>query len=459
MITVEKLSGGYQSTFRLQEVDFHVEKGEFFGIIGPNGSGKTTLVKMMSGVLPYDEGEICLKGKRIDSYRPKELARRLAVLPQMTEMSFSFTVRETVALGRYAHKKGLFTNLTEKDEEIINEVLTYTDMKGYEDVPIDRLSGGERQRVFLAQAMAQEPEVIILDEPTNHLDLSYQKELLDLLQQWTEEKGLTVIGIFHDLNLAALYCERLLLLHKGRVHICDTPNEVLTSQHMLQVYNTAVESQAHPYIPKAQLMLTPRKRKCSSLRITDRKYVHIGETAFVYTSPVPLKTVSNSEAIESQSWYRYFIRPLEVKEERGTKERKSRGLVELEGRKRETALLSSVPAKTLYDYQAFQWEDISVLLIAMLKEEVREERYLDIWLIIDADLNLQDYAQMFIRLTEEAMKIFSNIVPASSSYRIDEILIASSQRGKGFDASYIEEGLKEHLYEMITRLLQNTIKA
>ena len=165
-----------------------------FGILGPNGSGKTTLLQMMSGILPYHSGEIKLKEKRLQDYRVKELARVIAVLPQHSTQAFSYTVKETVSLGRYAHQKGFLQSWSIEDEEIVQKVMEQTGVTQFQHIPFEQLSGGERQRVLLAQALAQEPEILFLDEPTNHLDLSYQKELLDLMKRWTKEKDLTVIS-------------------------------------------------------------------------------------------------------------------------------------------------------------------------------------------------------------------------------------------------------------------------
>lgn len=307
MIKVENLCGGYSNGFRLKNIDFSVHKGEFFGIIGPNGSGKTTLVKMMSGILPSEGGTIFLHGREIADYRPKQLAKKLAVLPQLTEQSFRFTVRETVALGRYAHQTGLFTTLTKEDEAIIDEVMTYTNIKEYAHVTIDQLSGGERQRVFLAQALAQEPEVIILDEPTNHLDLAYQKQLLDLLNAWIIERDLTVIAIFHDLNLASLFCDRLLLLNQGEVHICDVPNVVIQNEHISTVYETVVTNHSHPSIPKLQVILTPNQISNRNKTVISEAHLMMTDEKIVYDSPVPLNTISTNSLGSGNGWFSLFV--------------------------------------------------------------------------------------------------------------------------------------------------------
>ena len=215
MLNVQHVSGGYSNESVLKDISFEVKRGELFGILGPNGSGKTTLLKMISGILPITTGEIYIKGKRLQEYSAKQLAQIVAVLSQHSSQSFSYTVKETVSLGRYAHQKGWFQTWSNEDEEIVQRVMNQTGVSAFQNKNIQELSGGEKQRVFLAQALAQEPEILLLDEPTNHLDLSYQKELLDLLKHWTTENGLTVISIFHDLNLAGLYCDRLAPARKG----------------------------------------------------------------------------------------------------------------------------------------------------------------------------------------------------------------------------------------------------
>ncbi|HEY9577729.1 MAG TPA: ABC transporter ATP-binding protein, partial [Pseudobacillus sp.] len=252
MIQIEKLSGGYDSKLIIRELSFSVQKGELFGILGPNGSGKTTLLKMISGIVPAGRGSIRIKGKKIIDYKPKDLAKRLAVLPQLTPQAFSYTVKETVSLGRYAHQSGLFPIWREEDEQAVRKAMEQTGTMQFAETSLEELSGGERQRVFLAQALAQEPEILLLDEPTNHLDLSFQKELLDLLKKMASETGLTIISIFHDLNLASLYCDRLLLMEEGEMHGLGIPSEVLKEEPIQQVYKTAIHQRPHPEVPKPQ---------------------------------------------------------------------------------------------------------------------------------------------------------------------------------------------------------------
>ena len=208
MLDIRNLFFQYETKKILQDISFKVKKGEMVGILGPNGSGKTTLMKVISGILTPQKGQVHIKDKPINDYKTKELAKVVAVLSQHVNESFSYTVREIVSLGRYAHQSGLIQSRSARDEEMVNQVMQQTGVLTFQDKSIHELSGGEKQRVYLAQALAQEPEIILLDEPTNHLDLSFQKDLLDNLREWSKKRDLTIICIFHDLNLAGLYCDK-----------------------------------------------------------------------------------------------------------------------------------------------------------------------------------------------------------------------------------------------------------
>lgn len=305
MLQVNELSGGYGSGLIVRGVSFSVKQGELFGILGPNGSGKTTLLNMISGLIKPVSGTVVVKEKPLSTYTPKELARVVAVLPQMTSSQFAYTVKETVSLGRYAHQTGFFKSWTDKDETAVQEAMNQTGTSLFAEKPLSDLSGGERQRVFLAQALAQEPEILLLDEPTNHLDLSFQKELLDLLKKMTAD-GLTVISIFHDLNLSSLYCDRLLLMNKGDIHIIGKPTDIMIEQHIHDVYDTDVQQQPHPEVPKPQMSLLPEQG--------DVQPVEIGEELLEWHSdyisirpPIPLKTLSSGVIGAGWGWRRAFV--------------------------------------------------------------------------------------------------------------------------------------------------------
>ncbi|RLQ96342.1 adenosylcobinamide amidohydrolase [Falsibacillus albus] len=306
MLNINGLSAGYSQTAIIKDISFHVQKGTFFGILGPNGSGKTTLLKTISGILQPLYGTIELDGKNIRDITVKEAAKTIAVLPQLSAHSFSYSVKETVSMGRYAHQKGWLQNWSIKDEEIVNEVMRQTETDHLADHYIHECSGGEQQRIFLAQALVQQPKLLLLDEPTNHLDLSFQKELMDLLKRWTKEKGLTVISIFHDLNLASLYCDRMLLMQKGEKKLVDHPMHVLKEELIQEVYETRIEKQPHPSVAKPQMLLVPNQQKSDPF-IINETLLDIGEKYIGITSPLPLKTISSGVVGSGIGWYKTFI--------------------------------------------------------------------------------------------------------------------------------------------------------
>ncbi len=308
MLEVSELSGGYFNKAVLDSVSFHVNKGEFFGILGPNGSGKTTLLSMLSGILPYQSGTIQIKEKDVNEYTAKELARVIAVLPQHSSLAFSYTVKEAISLGRYAHQKGWFHTWSEEDEVIVQKVMEQTGVTNFSEYHFDELSGGEQQRVLLAQALAQEPEILFLDEPTNHLDLSYQKGLLDLMKKMAIEQQLTVISIFHDLNLASLYCDRLLLLENGRIKATDIPDEVLRQEQIQRVYHTTIEKHPHPSIPRPQMFIVPDQLDNEKEYIViNEQYVTVSDEMVTLQSPIALRTMSSGVTGAGVGWHRIFV--------------------------------------------------------------------------------------------------------------------------------------------------------
>ncbi|QWC21263.1 heme ABC transporter ATP-binding protein [Bacillus haikouensis] len=307
MLEVHQISVGYEDASVVENIDFHVGTGEFFGILGPNGSGKTTLLKALSGILPHTAGTIRLNGKPLKHYSSKELAKLVAVLPQITSHSFSYRVKETVMLGRYPHQNGLFKSVSPQDEEIVQQALRQTGVEALQDRRLDELSGGEKQRVYLAQALAQEPKVILLDEPTNHLDLSYQKNLLELLKKQTKDQGLTVISIFHDLNLASLYCDRLIMLNKGETKIVDHPEEVLKEEHIREVYATEVHKQAHPQVAKPQIVILPEDNPAAEAAQPGEAFLHVTPEMITYRSPVHMKCMSSGVTGSGFGWYKNVV--------------------------------------------------------------------------------------------------------------------------------------------------------
>lgn len=306
MIKVVNVSGGYHQKKVIDNVSFEVKKGEIFGILGPNGSGKTTILKMLSGQFPISDGSIFINGESIQEYKIKDLAKKVAVLPQINEISFSYTVKETVKLGRYAYQKGIFPTWKIEDENAVGNAIQLTNVSHLADCPLDLLSGGEKQRVFLARALAQEPEILLLDEPTNHLDIQHQISLFDSLHQWVKEKQLTVVAIFHDLNMASLYCSRLLLLNEGKVINLDEPQNVLQEDQLYNVYHTRLIRRQHPNVPTPLITLSPSKDAEHDHIFSMLKTKQSNETIIVESSK-PLKTLSSAVINSGFSWSKFFV--------------------------------------------------------------------------------------------------------------------------------------------------------
>ncbi len=212
----------------LDRVDIRAERGQFVGLIGPNGAGKSTLLRALSNVLSYQQGAISLHGADLKSLKARQVAELLALVPQIAPYTQGFTAFELVLMGRYPHL-GRMQVEGREDNRIARRAMQQTETEPFAARTIDTLSGGERQRVFLARAVAQQPRVLLLDEPTANLDILHQLKILTLVRQLADD-GLTVIAAIHDLNLAARFCDRLVLLAGGRVLTEGLPRAVLTPE-------------------------------------------------------------------------------------------------------------------------------------------------------------------------------------------------------------------------------------
>lgn len=227
----------YGARAALCGVDATVRAGEILGVIGPNGSGKSTLVRVLAGVRSADQGDVALDDRPLATYSMRERGRSIALVPQETHLAFPMRVRELVLLGRSAHT-GPFGWEHAGDLHAAHDAMLRTDTLALADRLVDQLSGGERQRAVLARALAQEPRVLLLDEPTSFLDLRHTVLLLDLVRDLCRDRRLAVVLVVHDLNLAAMYCDRLLLLSAGEVAAVGRPEEVLTYARLCRVYQT-----------------------------------------------------------------------------------------------------------------------------------------------------------------------------------------------------------------------------
>lgn len=235
MLIAKNIRASYRDSVILDSVDLHLQRGEFTGIIGPNGTGKTTLLKVLTGVKKPLSGTVHLDNFDMTKLSRHEIARIMAVVPQSSFVPPLFTVEDVVSIGRYAHNKKRFTD-TASDKAAIKKALFITGTECFRQRYVSELSGGERQEVLIARAIAQEPKVMLLDEPTANLDVRHQLKILGLIRKLVSEQSLTALMVIHDLNLAARFCDKLILLHNGKVHAAGSAEEVLTIKNMAEAY-------------------------------------------------------------------------------------------------------------------------------------------------------------------------------------------------------------------------------
>ena len=238
-LRIDNIACRYESTNVLEDINFSATAGDFIGFIGPNASGKTTLLKSISKILKPHTGVVLLNERDVYTLKSTEMAKNLAVVPQESVISFAFTTLEIVLMGRTPHLNRFEVEGT-KDLIIAKKAMQLTNSWHLRERPIDTLSGGEKQRVIIARALAQEPKVLLLDEPTGHLDINHQIEILDLIKRLNKEEEMIVIAVFHDLNIASQYCQRLILLNKGRIFAAGRASDVLTRENIEKVYGIKV---------------------------------------------------------------------------------------------------------------------------------------------------------------------------------------------------------------------------
>ena len=240
----------------LRGLSLSVAAGECAGLLGPNGSGKSTILRLLSGALQPQAGQVLIGGRPRGASDQRALARRIALVPQGLEVTFDFQVQELVLLGRSPYIHWLRGD-TAADRRIAERALAAVGAAALAGRSFRELSGGERQRVVLAMALAQEPEILLLDEPTHNLDIASQTALFDLVQGLNRERGLTVFSAIHSVNLAALYCERLILLREGEVLVDGPPAAVVTEAHLHRAYGATVRVAPHPLSGRPQMVLVP----------------------------------------------------------------------------------------------------------------------------------------------------------------------------------------------------------
>lgn len=247
-IVVENLSFSYGLNNEhpvLYNINYKFESGVFYAITGPNGSGKTTMLNCINGVLKASNGAAYIENKAVGDYEPKELARKMSLVPQNTVIDFNFSVEEVVQMGRYPHLRR-FQDESTDDLKIVEDAMRETGIYELRDKYINQISGGERQRAIVARALAQQTPIMLLDEPISMLDIYYQISIMDIIKKASQQRNTTVIVVLHDLNIAARYADEIILLNKGKIYASGNPTEVYTSELLKNVYNIDLKVSSDP---------------------------------------------------------------------------------------------------------------------------------------------------------------------------------------------------------------------
>ena len=251
-LKVKNLNFSYDSVTALENVTFEAQPGEILGVIGPNGSGKTTLLKCLNKVLAPEPGSVLVNEADVIELSRNAIAKIFGVVPQISK-TFPFQVLDIIMMGRFPHIEGMDREKP-TDFKAVKKAMTLTGISHLSERYIDELSGGERQKVIIARALAQEPQILLLDEPTTHLDINHQLELLNLIKQITQENQLITVLVSHNLNMAARYCDTLLLLSSGKVHSIGNVNEVLKPETIQEVFHVQTELLYNQQIQSFQII-------------------------------------------------------------------------------------------------------------------------------------------------------------------------------------------------------------
>ncbi len=262
VLQIDNITCGYGGEPVIKGLSLDVAGGEFLGVLGPNGSGKTTLLRAIGGIIPLESGRVAVNGVDLTALDRRDIARQIACVMQDSAVAagsghLAFSVRDVVTMGRtpYLARTGWETAA---DRGAVERALQQAEVAHLADRAVTELSGGERQRTLIAMALAQDCDIVMLDEPTNHLDIAHQIGILDLFAALNRDAGTTAVGVFHDLNLAAEYCERILLLKDGEVACLGTPEETLTEETVAAVYGASVTVRPNPVTARPHVFLRRR---------------------------------------------------------------------------------------------------------------------------------------------------------------------------------------------------------
>ena len=251
-LSIEKITYSINSKLIVDGVDLGVEEGSFVGLVGPNGCGKSTLLKNIYKVYTPDSGKVYIDGKDLAELSSRETALEMSVMQQENVVEFDMSVYDMVMLGRFAHQK-MFGNDMAQEKKIVEDAIEEVGLTGYEQRSFLSLSGGEKQRTLVARALVQQAKLIILDEPTNHLDIGYQYQIMTILKN----QGLTVFSSIHDLNIAACYCDKIVLMKAGKIVDIGTPWEVLVPERIKELFGVDARITVNEVTNRPNIMFTP----------------------------------------------------------------------------------------------------------------------------------------------------------------------------------------------------------
>ncbi|HHY04593.1 MAG TPA: ABC transporter ATP-binding protein [Thermoanaerobacterales bacterium] len=275
VLRVEDLEFKYNDIQVLKDINFNLELGDFVGILGPNGSGKTTLLNNINRWLSPNKGSIYINDINTTKMIPKKLAKLIGTVPQNAFLDVGFTVRQVVLMGRNPHIKS-FEQEKPEDLEIVKETMAVMDVLHLQNKTLSQLSGGEKQRVMIARALAQQPDLLLLDEPTAHLDINYQWELLDLLKKLCDSKKITVLTVLHDINLATMFCNKIILLNQHKIFAMGSVVDVINKRNLKKVFNMDVEVSLQKGSNRPFVLLLDKKQQPNKQRPFDKIHLICG---------------------------------------------------------------------------------------------------------------------------------------------------------------------------------------